>query len=396
MGAGGCKGCSEANGLRQDDTTSSVDEVHPPGHASMLDEEVSAAAVGLAATETLQDTSTELPEAVACTLAEKRCVEAFRIESCGLSDPRDCAEDCSQILRRLFRDVMLWPCKRSTGYPLSCLFSHAMECKHALAAASDSCKQATLKFLLGLTVAPDTHRQCYFQLHGRAMTMNVCGMSLTAEKLHSLPSHWQQEARKEVWPQGKDFRPGSAAGRVLVGAPSNLSKSARVGTDVHVHVLAPANPEQFSSVLNFGEQFLAECHTLVCSTPLGLQAGSALLSAFAALLPETAAVLHDLLTGHESEYIIEDTGSPGVLKHTIRSGWNLSGIKQRFGKQQYELFRDRPTYTCHLESRTGGQLVALALEESGEQSIEACFFTACSGKLVWADSGGLPVMRESH
>lgn len=304
--------------------------------------------------------------------------------------------DCHELLRSLYLDVLLAPCLNSfDGWPLSTLALHLMECKQALVAAPETSKQAMQKFIFGNTEKPDTHRQCSVWLHRRQYEYNVRGLTLSGQDLRDLPSVWRETMRNEALSsRNVKLQPGTSIINCLVGAPCSQDEQSQAATDVHLHFLNPANPELYSVVFDFFQQFSKECFRLVTSTPLRTRTGPAMMAALVKLLPETHQIVQDILECENSEYMVaEDAKAAGVLKHSLRSRWNLNGILRRFGKTQEHIFRYRPMYTWRMESQTQAGFVALTMIESRGHHVELCFLTSSSGKLVWSDQGGLPRME---
>eukprot|EP00930_Biecheleria_cincta_P027055 TRINITY_DN19009_c0_g1_i1.p1 TRINITY_DN19009_c0_g1~~TRINITY_DN19009_c0_g1_i1.p1 ORF type:complete len:672 (-),score=90.25 TRINITY_DN19009_c0_g1_i1:34-2049(-) len=301
------------------------------------------------------------------------------------------ATDCYRLLRDLIATVLLAPCTNSfDGWPLSALASHLMECKQALIAAPREKKEALQKFIFGNTQKTDTHRQCSVWLHEREFQEAVSGLRLSGEDAECRSDFWRETMRSEAFSSRKvKLQPGTSIIKLLVGAPG----CQKAATDVHLHCLNPANPELFSCVLNFIQRFFRDCYRLVVSTPLSTKTGPAILSALAKLFPESNRIVQDILDLESSEYMIADATSAGVLKHTLRSRWDLKGILRRFGQTQANIFRYRPMYTFRVESQTRTGFVAFTMVESRGHRIELIFFTSRSGKLVWADLDGFPRME---
>mmetsp|Transcript_35057 Transcript_35057/g.98432 ORF Transcript_35057/g.98432 Transcript_35057/m.98432 type:complete len:581 (-) Transcript_35057:121-1863(-) len=301
------------------------------------------------------------------------------------SSPED---GIGQVHEALTEALMRPLLSQPTGWPLSQMFRHHMEFKHAFVNAGDASRRTVLAYLLGTTRRPSTHRRCLVQAHERALDIAVEALALTEEQLGGMKGSWEHTVPQEVASRGYGLGPGSSWGHLLVGTAVHPESRDTVN-DVRLHAVGPSNPGVVPGLSGFCQRFLEAHHRLFFLGGLREQTGPEQLAALAKLFPRSGKVLASLLTDVHYEVVAARIfGTRAVLRHSLKGRWDLEAIKKHYGSEHEEICRNRPMYSLQVRLPGPDTAVVLTVSEKPGHTIEMSFLTSGAGRLVCADARG--------
>jgi len=315
--------------------------------------------------------------------------------------------DASTRVKRVVVEQLVKPCLHvAVGLPLSFLAFGAEEHKHGLHRADNASKEAVSRFILERPEAPHTHRNLSIVLHERSCEIVFEARAFGEKEIARFPSVWLETARQEATARQIPLNHTSLFLRALHGVGSGIPSAPCATNDLRLHTLIAGNSQFFDGLLRMCQELIRVVHHLYWTGSARAKTGAMFACALRATIPQTTAVVRDLLALPESRYEVtrNDAWPPGVLRHSFRTRWNLEAIQRRWSRKIKQLIERRAWTTVLLEdgaeeySRTSSHTAPIAMRftEAEGCTMTLTFLTSSTGNLVWTGADGTPLMCEEQ